>query len=223
MKEQMSLKVEAREERGKNAARRLRATGMAPATVYGLEQEPVAIAVDTKEITRILSHTELRNRVLNLEGGASGTAMASDYQIDPVTGRLLHVDFRRVAMDKLTHATIPLRTFGLAYGVKNEGGLEDVILREAAVECLPADLPEKIEIDVSELRSGESIRIRDLDAGEGVRFLDDPSAVVVRIVGKRGQLDEEAEDAAAAAAAAEGEGEGEAETAEDGEGAAAEE
>ena len=200
MKEQLSLKVEARETRGKNAARRLRAAGKAPATVYGLEQDPVAIAVDTKEITRILSHTELRNRVLNLEGGASGTAMAFDYQIDPVTGRLLHVDLRRVAMDKPTRATIPLRTHGLAYGVKNEGGMEDVILREAAVECLPGDLPEKIDIDVTALRAGESIRIRDLPVGEGVTFLDDPSAVVVRIVGKRGQVSEEAEDAAAEAA-----------------------
>ena len=135
MKEQLTLNVEAREERGKNAARRLRAAGRAPATVYGLGQDPVASSVDTKEITRILAHTELRNRVLNLEGGVNGTAMASDYQIDPVTGALLHVDIQRVAMDKPVRATLPLRTFGLAIGVKNEGGLEDVILREAAVEC----------------------------------------------------------------------------------------
>ena len=203
MNEQLALKVDAREERGKNAARRLRVKGMVPATVYGLNQDAVAIAVNTKEITRILAHTDLRNRVLNLEGGATGTAMAVEYQLDPVTGQLLHVDMRRVAMDVPIQATLPLRTHGLAYGVKNEGGLEDVILREAKVECLPGDLPEKIDIDVTQMRAGEAVRIRDLDAGENVKFLDDANAVVVRIVGKRGQV------------AAEDEGEGEATTEEE--------
>lgn len=193
MTEQLTLQVEAREERGKNAARRLRVTGKVPATVYGLGQDAAAIAIDTKEITNILVSLSLRNRVLNLEGGAQGTTMAVDYQVDPVTGSLLHVDLRRVALDIPVRAMLALRTFGLALGVKNEGGLEDVILRETPVECLPGQLPEKIEIDVSELNSDESIRLRDIDPGEGVKFLDDPGKVIVRIVGKRGQIEEEEE------------------------------
>jgi len=197
MQEQMTLEVEAREERGKNAARRLRSSGKVPATIYGLDQEPTAIAIDTKTITRILARTELRNRVLNLSGGAAGTAMAVDYQLDPVTGALLHVDVRRVAADTPVTAKIPVETIGIAYGVKTEGGLEDRILREVEVEALPGNLPVRIEINVEAMRTGESVRIGDLDLPEGVRATGADSATVLRIVGKRGleegEVDEDAE------------------------------
>jgi len=192
MQEQMTLEVEAREERGKNAARRLRAAGKVPATVYGLDQEPTAVAIDTKTITRILARTELRNRVLNLSGGASGTAMAVDYQLDPVSGALLHVDIRRVSADVPVVALVPVETIGIAYGVKTEGGLEDRILREIAVEALPAHIPVRIEINVEEMRAGESVRIADLDLPEGVRATGADSSTILRIVGKRGlELEEE--------------------------------
>jgi large subunit ribosomal protein L25 len=197
MIEQLELEVQQRQESGKNAARRLRACGKAPAVLYGLNTEPEPLSVDTKTITRILSHPELRNRVINLKGGAEGPAMAGDYQIDPVTHALLHVDIRRVDLSKKIKASVPLIPLGVPYGVKTEGGLEDVILREALVECLPSDLPEKIEFDVTQLNVGDAVRIRDLQAGENVEFLSQPNTVVVRVVGRKSEEEEEAEAAAA--------------------------
>lgn len=205
MQEQMTLEVEAREERGKNAARRLRAAGKVPATIYGLDQEPTAIAIDTKTITRILARIELRNRVLNLSGGASGTAMAVDYQLDPVSGALLHVDVRRVAADTPVRASIPIESVGISQGVKTEGGLEDRILRVVEVEALPGLLPVKIEINVEPMQTGESIRVSDLEMPEGVRATSPASATVLRIVGKRGLEELEEEEVGEDAEAAEGE------------------
>ncbi|MCB1019315.1 MAG: 50S ribosomal protein L25 [Bryobacterales bacterium] len=185
MLEQLEMEVSSRDERGKNAARRLRAAGRVPATLYGLGQDPVSLALDGKAIFGLLSHREQRNRVLNLSGGASGTAMAIDWQVDPVEGYLLHVDLKRVDVDQPVEARVALKTKGVAYGVKTEGGLEDVILREALVRCKPADLPPMIEIDVTALRAGDSVRLGDLEAEGKYKILGNPTAVVVRIVGKR--------------------------------------
>lgn len=206
MEQQIELTVDARETRGKNAARRLRAEGKAPATLYGLGQEAVALAVDTKIATRILASEQERNQVLTLSGGADGPAMAYDYQVDPVTGALLHVDLLRVAMDKPVYVEVPIATSGVAIGVKNEGGLEDLILRRVKARCLPSAVPSQIEIDMTPLRSGDAIRVADLPTDEGVEILEPPTAVVVRIVGKRaGDLLAAEEEAEAAEAAVEGE------------------
>ncbi|MEZ5395795.1 MAG: 50S ribosomal protein L25 [Bryobacterales bacterium] len=193
MLEQLEMEVSSRDGRGKNAARRLRAEGRVPATLYGLGQDPVALALDGKAIYGLLSHREQRNRVLKLSGGASGTAMAIDWQVDPVEGKLLHVDLKRVDTDQPVEAKVALKTKGVAYGVKTEGGMEDVILREALVRCKPADLPPVIEIDVTALRAGDSVRLGDLEAEGKYKILGNASAVVVRIVGKRtgGASDEE--------------------------------
>ena len=205
MEQQIELTVEARDTRGKNAARRLRASGKAPATLYGLGQEAKALAVDTKTATRILASEQERNRVLALSGGADGLAMAYDYQVDPVTGALLHVDLLRVAPDKPVLVSVPIVCKGVAIGVKNEGGLEDQILRRVKARCLPHQVPEKIEIDMTPLRSGDSIRVRDLAENVGVELLEAPSAVVVRIVGKRSaEMDTGEEEVAAEETPAEG-------------------
>ncbi|MBI1357817.1 MAG: 50S ribosomal protein L25 [Acidobacteria bacterium] len=187
MTETLEIEVGQRAERGKNAARRLRVQGQVPATLYGLNKEPESLALSSKEMTRLLSHVEERNRVLTLRGGAEGTAMVADWQVEPVYGELLHVDLRRVAADVQVTARVALLVHGLPFGVKNEGGMEDVILRETLVQCLPGDVPSKIDIDVTELRSGQSVRLSDLDTGGKFTFVANPDTVVVRVIGKRGE------------------------------------
>lgn len=196
------MEVSAREGRGKNAARRLRATGKVPATLYGLGQDAVSLALDTKSMIRLLSSPTERNRVLDLKGGAAGPAMASDWQADPVTGKLLHVDLRRIDIAGRVVVKVPVLTTGIAYGVKTEGGMEDRILREVLIECKPEDIPESLSIDVTELKTDESVRVSDLDTGD-MTVLSDANQVLVRIVGKRSEEEEEAAEAAAAEAAAE--------------------
>ncbi len=185
MQKHIELEVSAREGRGKNDARRLRASGQAPATLYGLDQDPVSLAVDSKTMVRILGSRTNRNRVLDLSGGASGPAMAADWQSDPVTGKLLHVDMRRVDLDQKARIDVPIVTKGVAYGVKTEGGLEDIILREVTVLCRPEDAPEQIEIDVTELRAGESVRVRDLPGSEKYEVVSKAGMTILRVIGKR--------------------------------------
>lgn len=187
----LGLEVGARETRGKNAARRLRVEGKVPGTLYGLDEEPKAVSLDTKVLTTLLSDVEQRNRILELSGGASGAAMVSDWQVEPVYGKLLHVDLRRVAEDKPVTARVALRPHGVPYGVKTEGGILDVILRETLVQCLPVDIPSKIDIDVTELKADSAIRLRDLEQEGKFRFLADPKSVVVRVIGKRGEKEGE--------------------------------
>jgi large subunit ribosomal protein L25 len=201
MLEQLEMEVTTREERGKNAARRLRASGRVPATLYGMGQEPLSLALDNKAIVGMLSQRNQRNRVLQLKGGASGAAMAIAWQVDPVENSLLHVDLKRIDVNAPVTANVAVRTKGVAYGVKTEGGMEEVILHEAHVRCLPADLPEAIEIDVTELKAGQSIRLGDLATDGKYEILGDPAAVVVRIVIKKAEPKPEEEAAAAAAAA----------------------
>ena len=191
MQEQLELEVQGRAERGKNAARRLRAAGQVPATLYGLGKDPEALAIDTKTMIGLLSNREKRNRVLSLSGGAAGTAMAVDWQVDPVAGSLLHVDLRRVDVNQPVEAKVAVKTVGVAYGVKTEGGMEDIILREVLVRCLPAELPETIEVDVTPLKTGESVRLRDLTGDGKFEILGDPGSVIARIVGKRAEEEEE--------------------------------
>lgn len=208
MLEHSQLEVTARAERGKNAARRLRVTGKVPATLYGLGRDPEAIALDTKSMVRILNEPSGHNRVFDLKGGAQGHAMAVDWQSDPVTGKLLHVDMKRLDLANKIRVKVSVETFGVAYGVKTEGGLEDVILREIEVDCLPEDIPASIRIDVTELRAGQSIRASDIPDGEKYTIATPDDFTIMRIIGKRAlEADADTGEAAAATTAAEGEGE----------------
>lgn len=205
MLEHSQLEVTARAERGKNAARRLRVTGKVPATLYGLGKDPEAIALDTRSMVRILNEPSGHNRVFDLKGGAQGHAMAVDWQSDPVTGKLLHIDMKRLDITAKIRVKVSIETFGVAYGVKTEGGLEDVILREIEVDCLPEDIPASIRIDVTELRAGDSVRAGDIPNGEKYVIASAPDLTIMRIVGKRAlEADADAGDAAAAEPAAEG-------------------
>jgi large subunit ribosomal protein L25 len=207
MLEHSQLEVTARDGRGKNAARRLRVTGKMPATLYGLGKDPESIALDTKSMVRILNDPAGHNRVFDLQGGAQGYAMAVDWQSDPVTGKLLHIDMKRLDLTNKIRVKVSVETFGVAYGVKTEGGLEDLILREIEIECLPEDIPASIRIDVTELRSGQSIRASDIPDGEKYTIASSGDLTIMRIIGKRAlEADADTGEAAAAAEAPAAEG-----------------
>jgi large subunit ribosomal protein L25 len=211
MQEQIELEITTRDQRGKNAARRLRAGGETPGVLYGLEGDPVAFAVNSKSVARILASPSGQNKVITLTGGVSGSAMTSDYQVDPVTGRLLHVDMRRVDANTAVTVDVNVVTTGVPAGVKDEGGIEDMILRQVRLECLPAAVPEKIEIDVTALKVGDSLRARDLVVAGDVKIITKPDAVLVRVVGRKAEEEEEEaeEEAVEGAEAVDAEGDGE--------------
>lgn len=167
----------------KNAARRVRAAGMIPAVVYGAGQESVAIQLDPKVITKILHSESGHNSIfdLNVAEGAATKAMIVDWQYEPIKGKLLHIDLKRIAMDKAMKVSVPVFLVGTAKGVKTEGGVLDQVLREVQVECLPGNIPTSLDVDISELSIGGSIQIKDLPHSGSLKFLEDENAVVAHV------------------------------------------
>lgn len=216
-----TLAAVSRDTRRKNAARRLRRDGRVPAVVYGGEtREGRAIAVDPKEMLRILTSESGVNTLiaLALDGGASSQVLVKEFQLDPVTNDLLHIDFYRLAMDKVITVTVPVTLTGEAAGVKQQGGLVDFVSRDVQVECMPAEIPEHIEVDISALMIGDGIRLRDVVAGATWTPVSEPDTLLVHVVPPKVEEEEETEAEAAAAEgaeAAEGEG-GDAEAAKKG-------
>ncbi len=177
-----TVEAKLREASDKNAARRLRTTGMIPAVLYGAKKDPRAIAVDPKQILRILHSAAGHNTIFDVTlDGEQSKAMVVDWQYEPLKGSLLHVDLKRIAMDQKMRLSIPVHIQGEAKGTKLEGGLLDLVLREVHIECLPADIPSHITVDVTELGQGEAIRVADLPPTASVKYLDDPDATVVHI------------------------------------------
>lgn len=186
----------------KNAARRLRTTGQIPGVLYGAGKEPHAISVDPKVIGRILNSDSGHNTIFDVNlDGQNAKAMIVDWQVDPIKGNLLHVDLKRIAMDQTLRVTVPIEIVGEAPGVKLEGGILDVVLREVDVECLPSDIPTHIKVDVSELHFGVNIRVADLKHEGQVKFLNDPNITVVHITHVKEEVAPTPEAAAEAAAA----------------------
>jgi large subunit ribosomal protein L25 len=177
-----TVEAKLREASDKNAARRLRTTGMIPAVLYGAKKEPHAIAVDPKQILKILHSAAGHNTIFDLSlDGEKAKAMVVDWQYEPMKGHLLHVDLKRIAMDQKMRLSIPVHVQGESIGVKLEGGLLDVVLREVHIECLPADIPSHISVDVSNLAHGQAVRVSELPQNASVKYLDDPDAVVVHV------------------------------------------
>ena len=203
-----TLQVEKRETRGKNEARRLRAAGRIPAVVYGVEKDKaVAIAVDPKVLSRILHSDSGANTLISIKGLDSGDTrvMVKEYQLDPIDHRMLHADFYQVAMDKTLTVTVPIVLKGEAKGVKQQGGIVDFVNREIEVEVLPADIPEHIDVDITELMLNQGIRVRDLNI-EGAKWkpITDGDTMLVHVVAlKVEEAAPAAADTAAAAAPAE--------------------
>ena len=185
----------------KNHARRVRVEGKIPAVVYGAGQEAVAVSVDPKVVTRILHSESGHNTIfdLNVEGAAVVKAMIVDWQHEPIKGKLLHADFKRIAMNKAMRVSVPVLLSGIPVGVKNAGGVLDQVLREVEVECLPTDIPDHLDIDVSGLELYGAIHISDLPHSGKLKFLGDETALVAHVT----EIKEEVVEEVAAPAAAE--------------------
>jgi len=192
-----------RDDRGKNAARRLRRQGLVPAIVYGGKGHTVAVAVDPKALQTVLRSEAGRNAILKLDiaGAGATNAILKSWQVDPIKDSFLHADFYRIAMDVAIRVTVPIHVLGEARGVKVEAGILELIMREIAVECLPGDIPEHIDIDVTDLGLNGALRVSDLPVSAKVKILADADQVVVHVV----SVKEEAAPAPGAAVVAEGE------------------
>jgi len=189
--------------RGKNEARRLRVSGRVPAVIYGAKKATLVVSVDPKQITRILSSESGHNTIFDLQAGGEKTkAMIVDWQFDPLKGKLLHIDLKRIAMDEKIRVMVPIHMVGEAAGVKQQGGILDQVLREVEVECLPADIPSHIDCDVSELVFGTVARVKDLPHGGKLKFITDEDQTVAHITSVKEEVAPTPEAAAEAAAAA---------------------
>ena len=186
-----TLKFEKREGRGKNEARRLRASGRIPAVLYGAEKgKAFEIAVDPKALSKILHSESGVNTLIGLinnDGVADATrdtrVLVKEYQLDPIDHKLLHADFYQVAMDKMLTVTVPIILKGEAKGVKQQGGIVDFVNREIEIEVLPGDIPENITVDVSELMLNQGVRVRDLPtAGAKWTAISDADMMIVHVV-----------------------------------------
>jgi large subunit ribosomal protein L25 len=181
-----TLQAEKRDGRGKNEARRLRASGKIPAVVYGTEKnKALEIAVDPRTLLRILHSESGVNTLIGLEGAglsSGGKVLVKEYQLDPIDHKLLHADFYAVAMDKLLTVTVPVVVKGEPKGVKQQGGIVDFVNREIEVECLPADIPEHVDIDISELMLHQGIRVRDLPKNDKWTPVSDADMMIVHVV-----------------------------------------
>ncbi len=194
-----------RETRGKNEARRMRVAGRVPATLYGGKGEAISLAVNTKQVTAILRSETGHNTLFQVDlGGKHEPAIVKDWQVDPVSGRLLHVDLLRIAMDVRMKVKVPIHTFGEPAGVKVDGGVYEVVTREVEVECLPADIPTEFKLDISGLRLNQNLRASDipLDAKK-IKLLTDPDRVLSHVVTLRAEEEKPVEAAVAGATPAE--------------------
>lgn len=196
MQQQLDMAAQPRAERGKNAARRLRAAGKVPAILYGLGKDSVAVSLDGKEITRLLQSPSGHNQILNLKvsGGETASAMASDWQVDPVRGHLLHVDMRRIDLSQPVEVNVSIHIIGVSQGTREQGGHDEVVNREVAVRALPMDVPEKIEVDVTAMALGESVRVENLPEPDQYSFLSRPDMLLVHCVTPKVAEEEEPEE-----------------------------
>jgi large subunit ribosomal protein L25 len=184
--ERPNIEAEIRTERGKNAARRVRMGHKVPGVLYGAGGETLALTLDPKRLLTALHSQTGHNTIfdLRLKSGDSSPAMIVETQIEPVRGILLHVDLKRIAMDQMLKVSVPVITTGESKGVKTQGGLLEVVIREVEVECLPADIPDHIMVAVDNLMLGESIRLADLQQGLGekVKLTGDLTTVICHVV-----------------------------------------
>src|SRR5438309_1875377 len=206
------VSAQGRSDRGKNAARRLRRSGMVPAVIYGGKGDNIAVAVDPKSLHRVLRSEAGRNTILKLDIADHGAtnAILKSWQVDPVKETFLHADFYRIAMDVAIRVTVPIHVVGEARGVKVDAGILELVIREIEVECLPGDIPERIDVDVTDLGINQSLRVSDVPAPAKVKVLESADQVVVHVI----SVKEEEAPVAAAAPVAEGEAAAAAPTAE---------
>ena len=186
----------------KNDARRVRRGGKIPAVVYGAGKEAMPVSLDPRQVARILHSQTGHNTIFDLAlDGERTKAMIVDWQYEPIKGALLHIDLKRIAMDQKLRLEVPIVLKGEAVGVKQQGGILEQILREVEVECLPGDIPNSIEVDVSELVFGKMLRVADLPHADKIKLLTDENQGVAHVVAVKEEVAPTPEAAAAEAAA----------------------
>ena len=203
MKRDITLTAESRHTRGKNEARRLRVRGLTPGVLYGAFKDSVAVAVNPKEVRKILRTGHNTIFDLAIQGGESSPVMLVAWQNDPVKDSLLHVDLKRIDLSQRITVRVPVHTLGEAKGVKLQGGLFEIVTREVEIECLPTDIPEEFTLDVSELMIGQNLRTSDIQLPEGVKLLSAADLVIAHVVSVKAEVEPAVVDAVAPAAAAE--------------------
>jgi large subunit ribosomal protein L25 len=202
------LEAQARDTFGKNEARRTRRGGLVPGILYGTSDGPnkeaTPIAVNPRALLKILHSESGANTLISLKlaGGGDTRVLVKEYQLDPVTHEVLHADFLRIAMDRLLQVTIPVTVKGEPKGVKQQGGVLEFVRREIEIECLPADIPENVEIDVSELMLHQGIRVRDIATNPKWKPISEADMMLVHVIMPKAEEVAAPADAATAAAAA---------------------
>ena len=196
------VSAEPRESRGKNEARRVRRGGRIPAIVYGAFQDPRAVSVNPQDILKVVHSKTGHNSIfdLDVQGLERTPVMVADEQYHPVKGTLLHIDLKRIDLSRKLRVPVPVHVTGDAKGVKQQGGVLDVVTRAIEIECLPDDIPDVFEVDVTELMIGSNIRVSDLPVKSGVRVLAAPEAVIAHVVGIREEAPAPAPEVVAGAA-----------------------
>ena len=184
MRKDITLVAEPRTSRGKNEARRLRVKGFTPAIMYGAEKDPIALAVNPKEVNKILRSNTGHNTIFNLsvKDGESTPVMIIDWEHHPIKEHLLHIDLKRIDPTKRILVKIPVHIQGESKGVKIQGGLLEIANREIEVECLPDDIPEAFNVDVSDLALNQAVRASQLPMTGSMRLVAPPETVIVHIV-----------------------------------------
>ena len=178
----VKIKGEKREVFGKNASRRLRREGRVPAILYGPETKNVSLTLEKKDLFEILRSESGENTIFKVSFDSQAQdVMIKDLQKDPTSDELLHVDLILIAMDKEIRVEVPVTLMGEAVGVKTEGGFVDFVLRELEIECLPNDIPEHIDVDITELHLHQSIKVGELTPPPGVTFISDPDSSIAMI------------------------------------------
>jgi len=189
MRKDITIAAESRDSRGKNEARRLRVKGAMPAVLYGGTAGPEAIAVNPKEVTKILNSKTGHNTIFNLSvtGKENTPVMVVDWQYDPIKDNLLHVDLKRIDLTARIVVKVPVVTHGDPKGVKIQGGIHEIITREIEIECLPDDIPEQFVVEVAELSIGEGIRAGDIPLSGSMKLLSPADALISHVVSLRAE------------------------------------
>jgi large subunit ribosomal protein L25 len=196
------LEAQPRQAGTKNDARRVRREGKIPAVVYGAGQDSASISVDPRVVTRILNSETGHNTIFDLTmDGEKTKAMIVDWQYEPIKGKLLHIDLKRIALDKVLTVSVPIFLVGEAAGVKQEGGILEQMLREVEIECLPGDIPSHIDADVIQLTFGKVLRVSDLPHSDKLTILTDENQPVAHVTSVKEEVAATPEATAEAAAA----------------------
>jgi len=204
MRKDITVTAELRDSRGKNEARRLRAKGSLPAVVYGGSEGATPVAVDPKQVTRILSSKTGHNTIFNLGvNGGTTPVMIIDWQYDPIKDTLLHVDLKRIDLKKRITVKVPVVTQGDPKGVKLQGGIQDIVTREIEIECLPEEIPEQFVVNVSDLMIGQSIRAGDIPMQGSMKLVTVPDTVITHVISIRAEETTAAAEGGAATTASE--------------------